>query len=98
MLTGTRSTVLASPSMAVRGSAVELEPISDGRSTGPKMQIMQRPTSQATVGLHESRISGVVVASYGAELRRPTFTPQTNLARLFPIIMYTVSLHHTRAA
>ena len=29
--------------MAVRGSAVELEPISDGRSTGPRMQIMQRP-------------------------------------------------------
>ena len=36
--------------MAVRGSAVELgvEPISDGRSTGPKMQIMQ--TSQAHGG------------------------------------------------
>lgn len=29
--------------MAVRGSAVELEQISDGRSTGPTMQIMQRP-------------------------------------------------------
>ena len=52
----------ASSSMAVRGSAVELEPISDGRSTGPKMQIMQRPTSQAMVGLHESRISGVVAS------------------------------------
>ena len=50
--------LLGCSSMAVRGSAVELgvEPISDGRSTGPKMQIMQTARHRKPrVGLHESR-------------------------------------------
>ena len=55
----------SSSSMAVRGSAVELEPISDGRSTGTKMQIMQtaRHRKPMVVGLHESRHPPGLVAS-----------------------------------